>query len=252
MRLRLRSIIDSRTLIDLKGALREWRFFFLSLLVASHPALMENSCMAVEPRLWALARKLQALAQTGLEFIQNEYDRDRYESVAKIAAELMAAHCDAPIERFHELFAQQSGYATPKVDVRAAVFRDGKILMVREAADGLWTVPGGWADVNDSPREAAEREVWEESGFRVKATKLAAVYDRAKHPHDPPLPFHVYKMFFVCEILSGEAKPSRETPEVGFFMLESLPPLSVSRVLEFQVRSMFEHAKNPKLAVDFD
>ena len=208
--------------------------------------------MAAEPRLWTLARKLQALAQTGLEFNENEYDRDRYEAVARIAAELMAMHCDAPMERFQELFAQQSGYATPKVDVRSAVFREGKILMVREAADGLWTVPGGWADVNDSPREAAEREVWEESGFRVKAVKLAAVYDRAQHPHVPPLPFHVYKMFFICEVLSGEARPSRETPEVGFFSLDALPPLSISRVLEFQIRRLFEHAKDPGLAVEFD
>ena len=222
------------------------------LLVATDEGMEEDSRMADEPRLWTLARKLQAIAQTGLEFNQNEYDRDRYETIAKIAAELMAMHCDAPIERFQELFAQQSGYATPKVDVRSAVFREGKILMVREAADGLWTVPGGWADVNDSPREAAEREVWEESGFRVKATKMAAVYDRAKHPHVPPLPFHVYKMFFVCEILSGEARPSRETPEVGFFALDALPPLSVSRVLEFQIRRLFGHAKNAGLAVDFD
>jgi len=222
------------------------------LLVAARAILEEDASMAAEPRLWTLARKLQALAQTGLEFNHNEYDRDRYETIAKIAAELMAAHCDAPIEKFEQIFGEQSGYATPKVDVRSAVFREGKILMVREAADGLWTVPGGWADVNDSPREAAEREVWEESGFRVKATKLAAVYDRAKHPHVPPLPFHVYKMFFVCEILSGEARPSRETPEVGFFALEALPPLSVSRVLEFQIRRLFEHAANPALAVEFD
>ena len=208
--------------------------------------------MAAEPRLWVLARKLQATAQTGLEFNQNEYDRDRYELISKIAAELMAIHCDTPIETFQKMFGEQSGYATPKVDVRAAVFRDGKILMVREAMDGLWTMPGGWADVNDSPREAAEREVWEESGFRVRASKLAAVYDRAKHPHDTPLPFHVYKMIFICEILSGEARPSRETPEVGFFSPEALPPLSVSRILEFQIRRAFEHAKNPALATDFD
>lgn len=208
--------------------------------------------MPPESRLWALARRLQATSQTGLEYNQNEYDRERYELVGKIAAELMAMQCDTPIEKFQQLFGEQSGYATPKVDVRAAAFRDGKILMVREAMDGLWTVPGGWADVNDSPREAAEREVWEESGFRVKTTKLAAVYDRAKHPHDPPLPFHVYKMFFICEIVGGEAKPSRETPEVGFFALDALPPLSISRVLEFQLRRLLEHVKNPGLATDFD
>jgi ADP-ribose pyrophosphatase YjhB (NUDIX family) len=208
--------------------------------------------MAAEPRLWVLARKLQALAQTGLEFNTNEYDRERYELISKIAAELMAAHCDTPVEMFQKMFDEQSGYATPKVDVRAAAFREGKILLVREAADGLWTMPGGWSDVNDSPREAVEREVWEESGFRVKATKLAAVYDRAKHPHVPPLPFHVYKMFFVCEIISGEATTSRETLEAGFFAKDALPPLSVSRNLEFQIHRMFEFAKNPLLATDFD
>ncbi len=221
-------------------------------LIATFRGLRQDLRMDAEPRLWVLARKLQATAQTGLEFNQNEYDRDRYELISRVAAELMAMQCDAPIEKFQKLFGEQSGYATPKVDVRAAVFRDGKILMVREAMDGLWTLPGGWADVNDSPHEAAEREAWEESGFRVRATKLAAVYDRAKHPHEPPLPFHVYKMVFVCEILSGVATPSRETPEVGFFSLDALPPLSVSRILEFQIRRVFEHVKNPGLATDFD
>ena len=208
--------------------------------------------MAAEPRLWTLARKLQATSQTGLEFSTNEYDRERYELISKIAAELMAEQCDIPVKKFQAMFDAQSGYATPKVDVRAAVFREGKILLVREAADGLWTMPGGWSDVNDSPREAVEREVREESGFRVKAVKLAAVYDRAKHPHVPPLPFHVYKMCFVCEILGGEPAVSREILEVGFFAPDALPPLSVSRILEFQIHRMFEHAKNPSLATDFD
>lgn len=208
--------------------------------------------MSAEPRLWALARKLQATAQTGLEFNTNEYDRERYELIAKIAAELMASHCETPIETFQKMFAVQDGYATPKVDVRAAAFRDGKILLVREAADGLWTLPGGWADVNDAPHDAVEREVREESGFHAKAIKLAAVYDRAKHPHEPPLPFHVYKMCFICEITGGEATPSHETPEVGFFAPDALPPLSISRILEFQIHRMFEHAKNPSLPTDFD
>lgn len=208
--------------------------------------------MASEPRLWTLARKLQATAQTGLEFNSNEYDRDRYQLIATIAAEIMAAHCETPIAMFQQMFAQQEGYATPKVDVRAAAFRDGKILLVREAADGLWTMPGGWADVNDSPREAVEREVREESGFLARATKLAAVYDRAKHPHEPPLPFHVYKMFFLCEIIGGELTPSRETPEAGFFPPDNLPPLSISRNLPFQISRLVEHAKTPSLPTDFD
>jgi ADP-ribose pyrophosphatase YjhB (NUDIX family) len=208
--------------------------------------------MALETRLWALARKLQATAQTGLEFNKVEYDRERYKLIEEIAAELMASHCDTPIETFRQMFGVQSGYATPKVDVRAAAFRDGKILLVREVVDGLWTMPGGWADINDSPRESVEREMWEESGFRGKATKLAAVYDRAKHPHEPPHPFHVYKMFFLCEITGGEATTSKETLEVGFFAPTALPPLSIARNLEFQIHRMFEHAKNPGLATDFE
>ena len=208
--------------------------------------------MALEPRLWALARKLQATAQTGLEFNTNEYDRERYTLIAEIAAELMSAHCDTPIKTFQKMFGEQYGYATPKVDVRVAAFRDGKILLVREAADGLWTMPGGWADVNDSPREAAEREALEESGFQVKATKLAAVYDRAKHPHEPPLPFHVYKMFFLCDILGGEATTSRETSEVSFFAPDALPPLSTTRNLAFQIHRLFDHAKTPSLPTDFE
>jgi ADP-ribose pyrophosphatase YjhB (NUDIX family) len=208
--------------------------------------------MPSESRLWTLARKLQATAQTGLEFNQNEYDRERYKLIAEIAAELMSAHCDTPIEMFRKMFGEQYGYATPKVDVRAAAFRDGKILLVREAADGLWTMPGGWADINDSPRESVEREMWEESGFRGMATKLAAVYDRAKHPHEPPHPFHVYKMFFLCEIVGGEAATSRETLEVGFFAPDALPPLSITRNLAFQIHRLFEHAQNPSMPTDFE
>jgi len=208
--------------------------------------------MTADPRLWALARKLQATAQTGLEFNANAYDRDRYRLISEIAAEMMATHCDTPVETFQKMFDAQSGYATPKVDVRAAVFRDGEILLVREAADGLWALPGGWSDVNDSPREAVEREVWEESGFHVKATKLAAVYDRAKHPHLPPMPFHIYKMFFLCEIVDGKPATSRETLEVGFFAMNALPPLSVSRNLPFQIERMSEHVKDPSLPTDFD
>ena len=208
--------------------------------------------MAAEPRLWALARKLQAAAQTGLEFNTNEYDRDRYQLISQIAAELMATHCETPVETFQKMFDEQSGYATPKVDVRAAVFRDGKILLVREVVDGLWSMPGGWSDVNDSPREAVEREVWEESGFRVRVMKLAAVYDRAKHPHIPPMPFHVYKLVFVCEIVGGTPATNQEITEIGFFALDALPPLSVSRNLPFQIQRMFDHAKNPSLPTDFD
>lgn len=208
--------------------------------------------MANEPPAWTLGRKLQALAQTGLTFAANDYDRERYQAISVISAELMSLQCDTPIETFRQLFRQQDGYATPKVDVRAAAFRDGKILLVQEASDGQWTLPGGWADVNDSPTEAVEREVREESGFTAKVTKLAAVYDRAKHPHTPPFPFHIYKLFFLCEITGGEPRTSTETLAVDFFSPSCLPPLSVTRVVAAQIHRMFEHLRNPTLPTDFD
>lgn len=208
--------------------------------------------MAVEPQLWTLARRLQALAQTGLAYTTGPYDRERYEAVSGIAAELMAMQCATPPETFRQLFAAQDGYATPKVDVRAAVFREGKVLLVREAADGLWTMPGGWADVNDTPTDAVEREALEESGFRVRAVKLAAVFDRAKHGHEPPFPFHIYKLFFLCEIRGGSPRTSVETLAVDFFAQDALPPLSTSRLVPAQVLRMFAHAANPALPTDFD
>jgi ADP-ribose pyrophosphatase YjhB (NUDIX family) len=208
--------------------------------------------MAVEPQLWTQARKLQALAQTGLTFAVNEYDRERYQAVAEIAAQLMEEQSGTPAETFRRLFAQQDGYATPKVDVRGAVLRNGKILLVQESSDGQWTLPGGWADVNDSPTEAVERELVEESGFTAKATKLAAVYDRAKHPHTPPFPFHIYKMFFLCELTGGQPKTSNETLAVDFFAPDALPPLSATRILATQIHRMFEHFKNPQLPTDFE
>jgi ADP-ribose pyrophosphatase YjhB (NUDIX family) len=208
--------------------------------------------MPAEPQLWVLARKLQALSQTGLTFATSDYDRERYQTLGEIAAELMAQQSGTPAETFRQLFSQQDGYATPKVDVRAAAFRDGKILLVQEASDGQWTLPGGWADVNDSPREAVEREVVEESGFTVRAKKLAAVYDRAKHPHTPPFPFHVYKLFFISEITGGEPKTSNETLAVDFFTPDALPSLSTTRIVASQIQCMFEHFKHPELPTFFD
>jgi ADP-ribose pyrophosphatase YjhB (NUDIX family) len=211
-----------------------------------------GAAMADEPLHWKLARKLQALAQTGLTYAVNDYDRERYQTVAEVAAELMAEKSGTSVETFRQLFSQQDGYATPKVDVRAAAFRDGKILLVQEASDGQWTLPGGWADVNDSPTEAVEREMLEESGFTARVTKLAAVYDRAKHAHTPPFPFHVYKLFFLCSITGGETRTSAETLAVDFFSPDALPPLSSTRIVADEISRMFEHWRNPALPTDFD
>lgn len=197
------------------------------------------------------AQQLQAVAQTGDTYANNEFDRQRYDLVRKIAAEIMAAGSGIAPADVLDVFVREGGYATPKMDVRAAVFRDDCILMVQERSDGLWTLPGGFADVGDSPSVAIEREVLEESGFTVKVAKLAALFDRNRHPH-PPFGYHIWKAFFLCELQGGEATPSIETSAVGFFPENGLPPLSRGRIATGQLELMFEHHRNPQLPASFD
>ena len=206
----------------------------------------------MEPNWLRWAKQLAALAQNGLTYSQSPYEIERYEQIRQIAAEMMAEGFDLYAQAFIDLFAQEQGYATPKVDVRGAAFRDGKILLVKEKIDDAWTLPGGWADPCQSPSEAVAREVVEESGFEVRVTKLAAVYDRSKHAHQPPMPFHLYKLFFLCEITGGQARESHETTGVEFFDEHSIPELSVSRTLPFQIARMFDHHRHPALPTDFD
>jgi ADP-ribose pyrophosphatase YjhB (NUDIX family) len=205
-----------------------------------------------EPAWLAWSRELQAIAQNGLLFSENAYDRERYAAIRAIAAGMMAAGSDQPIEAVSGIFAAQAGYATPKVDVRGVIFREGQILLVREAQDGLWTLPGGWADPNESPSESVTREISEEAGFDTRAVKLLSVFDRAKHPHAPLHAFHVYKLFIRCEILGGEPRPSLETLEVAFFPEDRIPELSVARVTPGQIARCFEHFRNPEWPADFD
>ncbi len=204
-----------------------------------------------EPQWLVWARQLQAHAQNGLTYSRDPYDLERFGAIRTLAAEIMAAYTQADMHTLHSLFDQQTGYATPKVDVRAVVFRDDELLMVREKVDGGWTLPGGWADVGDSPSEAAVREVFEESGYRVRAVKLLAVYDRNRHNH-PPIPWYVYKLLFRCELLGGEPTESMETDGIGFFKEHQLPELSLSRVVPEQIHRMFEHLRHPDWPTDFD
>lgn len=197
------------------------------------------------------ARRLQALAQSGLHFTKNEFEQDRYRQALEIAAEMFAAATDMPAGEYIEIVRRERGYATPKVGVRAAVFKDERILLVREWTDGRWALPGGWADVGQSPAECAAREVLEESGLLTRPVKLLAVYDRNKHVRDL-FPFHVYKVFFLCEIEGGELETSNETTEVGFFGEDEIPELSAGRVTMGQVKRMFEHRRDPGLPADFD
>lgn len=197
------------------------------------------------------AQPLQALAQNGLTFANDPFDRERYEAIRDIAAEMMAAQAATNFNTIKALMMQETGYQTPKVDSRGAVFRDGQILLVRERADGRWSLPGGWIDMNESPGEAVVREIQEETGYTTKALKLLAVYDKNKHDH-PPSIYHAYKLFFLCELLGGSPTHTIETDGVDFFPEDALPELSVTRVTTGQIARLFEHYRNPNWPTDFD
>ena len=208
--------------------------------------------VAAEPSWLGLARELQAMAQTGLFYAQDKYDTERYERLRHLATEMMARGGGVGIEQIADLFRQDTGYTTPRVDVRGAAFRDGRILMVRERSDGRWSLPGGWCDVNQTASECIAREIEEESGFTARALKLCAVWDRRRHGHTPPHPFSVYKLFFLCELTGGAARPSIETSEIGFFAEDELPELSPGRIQVHQIRRMFAHYRQPDLPAEFD
>jgi ADP-ribose pyrophosphatase YjhB (NUDIX family) len=207
--------------------------------------------MSQEPQWLSIARELRAIAQTGLAFTADGFDQQRYQRLRELAALLMAQDSATEHESILELLRQEKGYATPKVDVRGAAFEDGRILMVREISDGKWTLPGGWADVNQTAGECVVREIAEESGFKARALQLAAVFDYQKR--NPPRHIDsIYKMFFICEIVGGAARASDETSEVAFFPRNELPPLSLGRTTAAQIDRMFDHRENPQLATDFD
>jgi len=198
------------------------------------------------------ARRLQAIAQTGLTYSRDPFDTERYEAVRGIAAELMASGAGlGDPSLVLELFQGDVGYATPKVDVRAAVFDRDRLLLVREREDGCWTLPGGWADIGSSPGANVIREVREESGYECEVLKLAAVYDRDRHGH-PLIPFYTYKLFFIARLIGGAAAPGIETDGVDFFDETGMPQLSLTRVTSAQVRHMFDHYRHPEWPTSFD
>jgi ADP-ribose pyrophosphatase YjhB (NUDIX family) len=204
------------------------------------------------PKWLAWVRRLQANAQSGLTYCKDKFDIHRYEEIRAIAAEMMAsASNQSNADSLEQLFSAQTGYATPKVDVRVAAFQNERVLLVRELSDGCWTLPGGWADVGEPPSLAAVRETREESGYEVHITKLAALFDRDLHGH-PPYAFHAYKLFFCAGIVGGAPKDSNETVGAQFFAENNLPPLSLSRVTSAQIAHLFEHLRHPELPTSFD
>ncbi len=197
------------------------------------------------------AKQLQAIAQNGLYFSQDNFDRERYEQIRHLSAEILAHHSEHNVNKVEAIFANETGYATPKIDVRGVVFKDKKILLVREQQDGRWSLPGGWVDAGDAPSVAIEKEIVQESGFIAKAVKLLALYDKLQHPYPPQWP-HIYKAFFLCEIIGGEPHTSIETTAVDFFALDNLPPLSLHRIIPEHIHRMYELVQDPQAATDFD
>jgi len=205
------------------------------------------------PEWLKIARELHAMSQVGLEHAQNGYETERYERLRELAAEIVCKQSTLSEEEVQESFAMQPGYITPKIDVRAAIIRDGEILLVKEVNDGRWSLPGGWADVGDTPSEAIIREVHEESGFDVRVLSVVGVYDANRVPDEKWMPFyHAYKLLFLCKIEGGKIRTSHETPDVGFFALDELPPLSIYRTNQGIIEDAFAQAEVPSKETVFE
>ena len=192
------------------------------------------------PRWLEWAREIQGLCQTGLAFATTNYETERYTRLNQIAAEIVASHTGLPAGELAQNFSAQPGYATAKIDVRGAVIRDGRILLVQERRDRRWCMPGGWADVGDLPSAMVAREVWEESGFEVAPRKVIGVFD-ANRGGRPLEFFHAYKIIWLCDITGGAARPSDETMDVRFFSFDDLPELSWQRTNEKHLAEVRAH-----------
>lgn len=193
----------------------------------------------------------QGLIQSGLAYSKDEYDKIRFERLREMIAEVAAVCIDGTLEDVNHIFSLEKGYATPKIDVRAFVMKDNQLLLVRERSDGLWSLPGGWADVNESPSESIVREVQEESGFTVAAKRLLALWDITRHDHPIQWPY-IYKCVFECELLSGDAQENLEISDIDFFHLNQLPDLSTPRVTKKQIMTLYGLVKEANRHTIFD
>lgn len=195
-------------------------------------------------KLLDITKRIQAIAQAGLTYSENKYDLDRYQQLREISVEILNELTGEDVLKIKDLFTFEKGYQTPKVDIRGVIFKEDKILMVKETIDGKWSLPGGWADIGLTPFEVAKKEVFEEAGLEVKPIRLLAVHDKKCHPHPIDI-YHVYKMFILCEVTGGNLRGSMETSDVQWFGLNELPPLSEFRITASQIQLMFEYKNNP-------
>ncbi len=198
------------------------------------------------------AEKLRAIAQNGITYTEGKFDLERYQQLQAITHKMIALLTEAPLTKVDNYFLPEKGYTTPKLDVRAGVFKNSEILLVKERDDDRWSLPGGWADTGESPSTGAEREVLEESGYIVKATKLVAVRDTLCHPYTPKNPHHLLKMLFLCELQGGSPQENIEISEISFFPLDKLPPLSQGRTITADIQLLQEHHNNLSLATVYD
>ena len=198
-----------------------------------------------------LAIEVQSIAQAGLTYTESVYDKERYERLREISAEMIAENSNLPVEKVKDLFCNETGYQTPKMDTRGAIFKDDKILLVHEN-NNTWSLPGGWQDVLESVKSNTEKEVREEAGLNVKATKVIALHDRNKH-NPPPYPYGVCKIFVLCELIDGEFKENSETTETKYFSLDELPEnLAIEKNTKAQIEMCFKAYKDPNWKCEFD
>lgn len=197
------------------------------------------------------AKRIQAISQNGLTYSKDVFDIERFTALRQMSVEMMAALTQTAPEKIAKSFASGTGYATPKIDMRGVVFKNDQLLFVKERTDGFWSLPGGWADVGQSPSEVVVKEIREEAGYVVTPVKLLAVFDQQKHAH-PPSIYHAYKLFILCEITELATRDTTETSDVQFFSVETLPPLSTRRVTRSQIEQMFSFLQNPEQATLFD
>ena len=199
-----------------------------------------------------LIKRMRALAETGLIYGENDFDKERYEELYQISMKLLSEVSGKSLTQLTHFLTPAKDYPTPKVDVRGLILNQAQeILLVKEQTDGRWSLPGGWGDIGFSPSEVVEKEVFEETGLEAKATQLLAVYDKRCHPH-PPQPYYVYKIVFACHVVGGSLKSGFDMDGVGYFKVDELPPLSEDRILEHQVKELFAQVlqKQPKAIFD--
>lgn len=207
----------------------------------------------MQPPLATFLEQVLATAQAGLTYSNDPFDIARFEALRAATVTLIASQSELAPEAIAQWIALDSGYPTPKLDVRALILDDaGRLLLVQECSDGLWTLPGGWCDIGDSPAGAVVREVSEETGLECRAVQLLALFDKLKHPHPPQLP-HAHKAFFLCEVTGGSLlTETDETQGAAYFPIDALPELSRHRVVESQLRSLHDHVRQGRRHTLFD